>query len=288
VVRALLGIVLLFAAVLKGYEPAAGSWPWNVPFFPHWLSIAFVELEFALGLWLLIGLYAEVTRRLAILFFSILAGVAFFKILSGESSCGCFGRIDITPRAVLAFDLAAVVALLRGRAILQPVATIRTSPTRAILFGTLVLWVGVPWAIKAGQSNFAAEHVLLEPTNWVGTCLPLLKHIDIGDRLARGRWALILYRHDCRACREALPKYERLARKLAKRPSPEQVALIEMPPYASPGEELVAPDSSCVLGRLDRTKIWSIATPAEISIRDCIVMPPTGATSSPSRVAWDD
>jgi hypothetical protein len=107
----------------------------------------------------------------------------------------------------------------------------------------------------------------------VGTCLPLLKDIDIGDRLSRGQWTVVFYRHDCSLCRKALPKYERLARESARRADAPRIALIEVPPYGLPCEAIVSRESPCVLGRLSDAKVWNLPTPTEIMLKDCMVQP---------------
>jgi hypothetical protein len=61
-VRLLLGVILLVAASLKGYELATGpiaenSLPWR-----RWFFIAVVEVELFLGLWLLSGICVQIIQ----------------------------------------------------------------------------------------------------------------------------------------------------------------------------------------------------------------------------------
>lgn len=192
--------------------------------------------------------------------------------LAGESSCGCFGRVRTSPWLTLSFDLAAVGALLR----FPPVeadhpSTVKSSPFRLVGLLTFALWVSVPWAIAAATIH--GDEVVLEPQTWVGKRFPLLGSIDIGNELARGRWTIVLFRHNCSACASAIPRYEEMARKAINDPNAPRIALIEIPPYADPNERVVSSESPCKLGRLDESKLWSIATPTTISLLDRIVLP---------------
>lgn len=270
--RILLGTVLAAAGVLKGYEltsdPVAGSNP--LP--PRWLLIGLVEFEWMLGLWLLAGLHPVATRRIAIACFSAFTCISLHRALTGASSCGCFGRVSLNPWFTFAFDLAAVAVLLRCRPATGRMPTVRSHPTRAAVGLALGAWIGIPGVVLMAHPVDDGLAVL-RPGEWVGKCLPLLRNIDVGDELARGRWIVVLYHHDCPSCREAVPRYERLARNHATQPDTPRIALIEMPPYAPPGQAIAWPDSPCKLGRLDDSKGWLIRTPAEISLRDCIVEP---------------
>jgi hypothetical protein len=71
---------------------------------------------------------------------------------------------------------------------------------------------------------------VLEPETWVGQKLPLLEHIDIGEKLSKGNWLILLYHHDCPDCIKAIAKYEQMARNLAGNGGFGRQALIELPP----------------------------------------------------------
>jgi hypothetical protein len=111
-VRVVLGVLLLVAAGLKGYqlatEPVLGDGILNSP----WLLIGVVEFEIFFGLWLIAGLYPKWTWVAACGCFTLFAGVSLFKALSGAASCGCFGRMQVNPWYTVALDALAVATLL--------------------------------------------------------------------------------------------------------------------------------------------------------------------------------
>jgi len=51
-----------------------------------------------------------------------------------------------------------------------------------------------------------SSYEVLEPETWVGKKLPILQHIDIGEKLSRGNWLILLYHHDCPDCAKAIAK----------------------------------------------------------------------------------
>ena len=73
------------------------------------------EFELFLGIVLLAGLWPQVTWYAAVLFFGALAGLSLYKGLSGDASCGCFGKVQVSPWYTLALDILAVAALLVWR-----------------------------------------------------------------------------------------------------------------------------------------------------------------------------
>ena len=107
-----LGLLLLTAAVLKGYElltvPVANKdlWSWRP------LLIFQVEVELALGIWLLSGLFKPLAWLASLLCFGLFCCVTLYLALTGAASCGCFGTVHVNPWITLAvIDLPAVVLL---------------------------------------------------------------------------------------------------------------------------------------------------------------------------------
>ena len=107
--------------------------------------------------------------------------------------------------------------------------------------------------------TITSTYEVLEPETWVGQELPILGHIDIGDRLGKGTWLLLFYHYDCPDCREAIPRYEQMARDLDGNGDFLRIALVEVPPY---GPAVLGTSACCALGRLAATKEWFITTPA--------------------------
>jgi hypothetical protein len=109
--RIALGLFLLVTAGLKLHglvvDPLAGD---SFLASPR-LQIAAIEVELLLGLWLLSGWQLRAARFVALAFFGILASASLWLALQGQSSCGCFGRVQVNPWATFALDVAIVAAL---------------------------------------------------------------------------------------------------------------------------------------------------------------------------------
>ena len=291
--RIVLGLVLLTTAALKGHQLATEPVAATGLLSSRWFLIAVVEFELFFGLWLLAGLYPRRTWAAALLCFSGFGCVSLYRALSGESTCGCFGRVPVNPWYTLLLDLAAVTALLHWRPATNPARSLlplagEGPGVRAGFRGQLAcilgisLLVALPAALvmasyqaatldEAGDIFGDSEFVVLEPEKWVGKPFPLLKYIDISDQLAEGEWIVVLYHHECPSCQDALPKYEQLRRGSAVAAEKASVALVEMPPYGSPEHGVVLHGSRCLQGRLSDAKEWFIKTPVTISVNRGIV-----------------
>lgn len=275
--RCVLGVTLLAAAALKGYElatspVASGDGLWN----SRPLLIAAVEYELVLGVWLLAGWRPVWAHRVALATFALFAAVALYKAHSGDASCGCFGRLTVSPWLTFGFDTLAVAALAVARPQLAQGNEPRHRIALAAAACAAIVGGAGGWAMLSYDPAAVAEDgdliggdsfVVLEPEAWVGRTLPLLPHIDIGERLREGEWLVVLYRHDCGHCVESLPRYERLAAESAAR----RVALIEMPPFAPPEADPVSPSTRCVRGRLSDAREWFVQTPAVLATSGGVV-----------------
>ena len=278
-VRIVLAIVLLAAAGLKAHqlatEPVVGSGLLH----SRPLLIAAVEFELFFGLWLLAGIRPAQTRFAALCCFTLFAGVALWKALSGEALCGCFGRVPVNPWYTFALDTFFVVALFYSRPSLGRVPAETSVRIRIRTAGVVVVWlaVGIPATIAMGSISAMTlvasgelvgngSLVVLEPETWVGKPFPLLRHIDIGQLLAKGNWIVVLYHHDCSKCQKAIPKYEQLACELSSRGGGVRMAMVEIPPYGGLGEIARDASSACLWGRLTDGREWFVATPVELTI----------------------
>jgi thiol-disulfide isomerase/thioredoxin len=125
--------------------------------------------------------------------------------------------------------------------------------------GVLVLGVAGPVLAFNEPARVTLRYEVLEPGEWVGKELPILEHIDIGERLKAGNWLVLLYHYDCPGCAEAIPMYEQVARDLVGNGDFLQIALIAVPPH---GQAPINPASACTLGKLNESKEWFVTTPA--------------------------
>jgi hypothetical protein len=233
-----LSLILLSAGAWKGYELFTAPLPETSLWTSRGFLIAVIESEFALGLWLLFGLWPHGARRAALAAFLVFFVVSLFMALAGESSCGCFGRVPVSPRYIAVLDFAASLSLWLWRpsaiAVERPVGS-RLLRVAAVLL--LFLLVGVPSGIvlaahRPTSLNPDAEIdanqsvVLLEPDKWIGRRCPLLKYIDVGDELSHGGWIVVLYHYDCPRCQEVAPEYEARATAAAADPAAPRTAFI--------------------------------------------------------------
>ena len=278
VVRVVLGCILLAAAVLKGWQLATEPVANESIFTYRWSLMAQVEVELLLGLWLLSGLYRKQVWWSALAGFAFFSCVTLYKGLSGAASCGCFGKVEVSPWYTLVLDLAAVAALLLFRPVVQVDRQTRAVRMRVAVATLLLLAIGVPGGVAMagyqpaaltndGQIFGEGEFVLLEPETWVGKPFPLLEYIDIGDHLAEGDWIVLLYHHDCPSCREAIAAYQRAACELDGVAGAPRFAFIEIPPYG-PSAYRRATETPVRKGRLSDAKEWLISTPTAIILSE--------------------
>jgi hypothetical protein len=157
VVAILTGSVLLFASLMKGLaltdttvnpDRVPGDW---------WLLLASSAFELFLGIWLIAGVFPATVRRVALVCFLGFAGVALYKAIQGEVSCGCFGGIAVAPWLVFVLDVAIVFAL-----VWFPSAERKPSPDRiwiglvcGVVGQAAVLGIGAGWD-RAGRTPLRA------------------------------------------------------------------------------------------------------------------------------------
>lgn len=263
--------MLLAAALLKGHElltvPMAGADLWS----NRWFLIFQVELELALGIWLVSGVFKRAAWLAALGCFGVFCAVTLYKGLAGFGSCGCFGRVHVSPWVTLfAVDLPAAALLgvfrpsMDWRRVwrlghwLEPVPHSGV-PGVVFLLGLSAVGGTSPVLILREPPAVTSEYEILEPETWVGKELPILEHIDIGEQLKEGNWLVVLYHHDCPDCAEALPQIEAMARELEGNEEFLRFALVEVPPY---GDGAIGNYINVKLGKLNAGKEWFITTPA--------------------------
>ena len=235
IVVKILAIVLLAAAVLKGWqlltEPVANNDIWSYrPFL-----ILTVEFEFALAIWLFSGLFKKAAWLAAVSCFSLFSAITLYKAIAGAESCGCFGSVHVNPWITFfAVDLPAVIALsiFRPRLSFPPTLSflrkqesmknlvkefltpLPSAPRFALTAFLTIAILGISTPILAFNEppQITSRYEVLEPETWVGKELPILEHIDIAESLKKGTWLVLLYHYDCPDCAWAVPMYEQMAR----------------------------------------------------------------------------
>lgn len=283
--RWIVGVFLIGAATLKAIEllsePAVAL---TSPVGP-WFMSAEVGAELGIGLLMLSGLYWRRVLWPALLLFMAFAAYSLSLALGGAESCGCFGSLKVHPWWTFMLDVAIVFGLLvsvwRGRRSARlertggrPIAIVAIASLSVLNTAILVHYAASRTATEDDQFSTAGDLVILEPETWVGQPLPIATAIDLD--LSQGQWIVLLHRHDCPHCEEAVPIYEDLAKKAGDR----QVALVEVPPF---DVETTTIESQCKLGRLNNDREWFVQTPVEIQLSDGIVT--SASTDLPSLIS---
>ena len=278
IVIKLLGGLLIVAAVLKGWqlltEPVAGINIWSNRAF----LILTVEIELALGIWLVSGLFKKAAWLVGIFCFGFFSCLTLYKGISGDESCGCFGSVHVNPWITLfAVDIPAIIVLAAFRPallflrkqksiaafvrnILTPLPSIPHFATFCSVSIVILTVTGCVLGFNEPE-NTTSVYEVLEPEEWVGKQLSIMKHIDIADHLARGRWLVLFYHYDCPDCVTAIRTYKSEAEDLPRNEDFLKIAFIEVPPYRI---SVVNANSKYAIGKLLNVKEWFITTPAVV------------------------
>ena len=277
--RFVAGAMLVVACAMKYYAGVVPPLPLDAGLAAPAVA-AVIGAEAFLGTWLLFGIRPRMAWYAATGCFAVFLALALRKVLSGSASCGCFGRVEVNPWFTVVLDGALLSALLAFRPARKQVVG-AGRPAHGVALLALLGFAGLvagsfAWAhqravaVTAAAARVANDGALsvyggvtvLEPAHWIGKPFPLLKHVDVGQQLSRGKWLVLIYHHDCTMCRDAIPAYERLAEIGAQ-----NVSLIQMPPFASSSED-PASSASCLRGRLSDDREWFATTPLVVSLSD--------------------
>lgn len=292
VVCILISVILLAACALKvqqlSTEPVDGKG--FLGYRPFLILEA--EIELLLGLWLVSGLCKRLTWAMSLVCFLAFSGLTLHKALAGEPSCGCFGKLQINPWYTLILDVCVIALLLKFRPDLKRPQPASRPTLRFAIFALALLAAGIPSAIAMATYTPATladdgaivgtQHVvLLEPSKWLGKTFSLQNYVEFGGDMAKGKWNVILYHHDCPDCQTRLPALLDGARSLARQPNHPRTVFVEMPPYAPPGKNLVAADPAYELGRLSNVRDWFASTPVTVELAGGFVMKVQERDSTP-------
>ncbi len=110
-------------------------------------------LESVIGVWLLLGVRPRLAAGAGVLLFSTLAVVSFYLGLIGQPSCGCFGRVVVSPWLTLLLDLTCAVALI----IATPTPRLRTLTSRhlALVSVAFVAVIALATLLTSATANKA-------------------------------------------------------------------------------------------------------------------------------------
>ncbi len=260
----IIGAILLFAAAMKAWQLATVPGLGGGLISSRWFGFCVVEFELAFGIWLFFGLLPQWTRMATIGLFSFFGAISLYKALSGETSCGCFGSLQVNPWITFVLDalVAAVVFFRRNGPAHGGGVSINKIAVMAILWlmPTAVTLYALGSVDESKRSELGTEFVgvnghrsiLLEPEKWQGREFPLLPFIEpteVREQLMSGEWTVVLYRSDCQKCQKVITD-------LVKKGTSRGI-LIEIPPC---GTESVIPEGF-LHARLNEKMIWFAETP---------------------------
>lgn len=278
----LLGTILVGAACLRGYELATRPTLLPTPLAGRWVWTAIVEVEFLLGTWLIFGPSGRRMWIAALVVWTIFLCISTAEALEGATSCHCFGPLRADPRYTAIFDALciAMLCLARPPEVAQfPLPGLRRS-RNAIVGAVAMCGVAlVAWSLsrqantRGDDAGFTATGgtVLLSPEKWIDRPFVLGGYTDIGGQLDRGEWLVLFYHYDCEHCQRAVPRYLEWQETHQCTSGGRRLALVEMPPYAPPGERLVPFDTLAQTGRLSDSRDWFATAPLAVVLHDGIV-----------------
>lgn len=292
IVMAVTGSVLIIATALKIHhlltEPIISETFWE-----SWqFFLIQIPLELGLGIWLVCGLFRKAANLAAVICFALFTVVTLQRAIAGAESCGCFGRVHVNPWiTLLAIDIPILAALLlfpiKNEKLLPP-----PWPSLKRLFGTAIptftlMALIMTVLIFNRPPEKSDTYEVVRPEEWLVTASaggeqtneqqtdeewPMLKYIDVADSLRTNIAVVVLYSSECDTCHDAIPLYEQMSRDMADNADEIRFALIEIPPYASQQDNLVAPDTPCLTGKLDASKDWYIKTPLVVVLQDGLLV----------------
>jgi thiol-disulfide isomerase/thioredoxin len=271
VVMWIAGLVLLITSVLKIHqlitEPIISKGFWE-----SWeFFLIQIPLELGLGIWLVCGLFRKAGWLLGLIAFGGFIGVTLYKGLTGAESCGCFGMVKVNPWITLfAIDIPLFLLLAifrpKGEKLLPPPWP-KAFHFFAIAIPTFILLPTVEYVLITNkQTKPNVEDWVVTASQTTQNIWPMLKYINIKQRLKSGMWVVLLYHYDCPDCAKAIPKYEELNKSLKGNENAIDFAFVEMPPYGDKKQQLISPDSEITHGKLSAAKKWYLQTPVVVVI----------------------
>ena len=152
---------------------------------------AAIEMETLLALWLFSGWSIRLAWCAALSFFSLMAGVSFYLGWNRQASCGCLGRVEVSPWLIFSLDVAVVVALMlcspKTETRMQPRLWFRELFKTAAGVGLLFVLIGgvFLWASDdpfASLARMRGETITVDPSM-----------SDIGDGVAGEQGTIFLF-----------------------------------------------------------------------------------------------
>ncbi len=282
VLRLFVAAILLVAAGLKAHQLATTPSLGGGVLETRWFNIFVVEFELLFGIWLVFGMLQKLTWIASVALFSIFATVSALKGISGEASCGCFGKVTINPWLTAGFDLAVVGLLIWVRLRMKTTFVFRAK-NWAVLINLLLAWmmIALPlgWTMATfepstatvdGRISGTSNAVILNPVEWLNQDWPILDFVETDKNLRSGRWVIILYGADCHQCHQYVMAWKNSQFPVSERQG-ERVLMLEMSGNPENEFKKTLATEPFLWGNLSYDKQWYVKTPVVLLLQDGVV-----------------
>ncbi len=235
---AAVALLLFIAAALKLSDYLQGA----VQAYPQ-AYVAEIIFELVLATALISGVARRAILWLTAGVFLIFMAVTLHRALEGRHSCGCFGSVKVNPWITFALDVAIFISIAIS---LRHFPSAASSGRRRVpiflltLVAVLLCAAALTWFYRPGQlypsGQLTGGHgpITMNPPNWYGKRLPLLRFIRSSHLLAKGTWLVVVYFHDCPDCQAEIRQIHRHLQARARRALAAvvpHVALVQLPPF---------------------------------------------------------
>ncbi len=188
VAAAVLGWVLVAAGAANGHKLLAVP-PYGAP--QTWDSLALVELELALGGWLLSGSFPKGSRAVGLVVFAAVLALNIAEVASHHRVSQGFGRVMIPPWWLIGLDALIVVVLLK----VDRTPAFKLRPGWLVGLASAAVCVGLlSDRFQVGQTPIVGEFRPVSSYTRAG--LNYLVYLPEGYYRSRETWPLVLFLHD--------------------------------------------------------------------------------------------
>jgi hypothetical protein len=213
--------ILIFASGLKLHWLTAS--PLKVGFLlsDHLFYVLTVYLELVFASLLLANSWPILTHWLTIALFATFAFFTGRQVFHGESTCGCFGVVSVSPAIAFLLDCFIVSGFVgfRENEVKETKPKARTVSRfcacvlSVIGSGIVCLSSIYSWRIahaddsfryrNAGISLKQGDFVSLTPENWIGNLVPVVESLRHPERI-QPECHIVFYRESCSECEHLL------------------------------------------------------------------------------------
>ncbi|MDO5308643.1 MAG: hypothetical protein Q4G03_04010 [Planctomycetia bacterium] len=274
-------VVLATASSLKTKQ-LASQLLWS----DNWLDSRFLAtvaayFEATFAIWLLFGFLPRITRLASAALFLLFSSISFYKGISGASSCGCFGEVEVNPWVTFGIDVVLLVLCVVARVPKKPHDSFDTLRQLALpyLLLTSAILVSMTLTIMAGRASSpqnalvderqnlsSGSAILLDANLWLGRRCPIIRYCPLEKELESGTCLVMLGREDCRVCADKLPEIKEFA---LKRNEPLYKINLDAKEVFFSSEK--HEDEDLTVGYLTPAAEWVGRTPQVFELKDGIV-----------------